>query len=293
VPKRITTILEKHIEEVIVKRLPSTLSAAEATELLECVDSHGVSAIAQTADLTRSLAPCGDKVTFTINRNINFTNACVKKCGFCAFSRTGIDAEAYFFPVEEVVRRATEAVSFDASELCIQAGLPPNMDPDLYVNLVKAVREAVPDVHLHAFSPEEVKYGARVNKIPVRDMLLRLKDAGVNTLPGTSAEILDDEVRTVIAKSRLTTQEWCEIVSTAHSVGLPTSSTIMYGHVESPHHVAHHIDLLRSMQTKSMAEYGLGFTEFVPLSFVASEAPMWKHRYINIWCNKRATVAYT
>lgn len=213
----------------------------------------------------------GDVVTYVVNRNINFTNVCVKRCGFCAFSRTRRSTEGYFLPIEEVVRRAQEAHSYGATEVCIQAGLPPEMEGDLYIRLCRAVKESVPELHIHAFSPEEVLYGSTCSGRSIRDYLRALQDAGIGSLPGTSAEILDDEVRARISPGRISTSEWVEVITTAHELGIPTTSTIMYGHLETARHCARHLLLLRDLQRRSG-----GFTEFVPLSFVHTEAPLFQ-----------------
>ncbi|MBI3000961.1 MAG: 5-amino-6-(D-ribitylamino)uracil--L-tyrosine 4-hydroxyphenyl transferase CofH [Deltaproteobacteria bacterium] len=212
----------------------------------------------------------GDVVTYVVNRNINFTNVCVKSCGFCAFSRGHLAEEGYFLPLEEIIRRAEEAQQLGATEVCVQAGLAPGMDGWHYVKLCKAIKEALPDLHIHGFSPEEVLYGSTLTGVTVRDYLVALKDAGVGSLPGTSAEILVDEVRNQISPGRITTARWVELIETAHEVGIPTTSTIMYGHLESPYHKALHLQILRDIQKRTG-----GITEFVPLSFVYEEAPMY------------------
>ena len=225
-------------------------------------------ALAAVADSVRR-AQVGDQATYVVNRNVNFTNVCVKACRFCAFSRTRRSEEGYFLPNEEIVRRALEARDFGATEVCIQAGLAPGVDAHFYVDLVRALKAAAPDMHVHAFSPEEVKYAAKESGWSFRRVLDELKDAGLGSLPGTSAEVLDDRVRARIAPGRITTAEWIEVVTTAHAAGLPTTSTIMYGHVETDLERMRHLDLLRSIQRDTG-----GFTEFVPLSFVHEEAPM-------------------
>jgi 7,8-didemethyl-8-hydroxy-5-deazariboflavin synthase CofH subunit len=217
----------------------------------------------------------GDRVGYVVNRNINFTNVCVKACRFCAFSRTRRSEEGYLLPIEEVVRRAVEARAFGATEVCIQAGLAPGVDARFYVDLLRAIRAAAPDLHVHAFSPEEVKYAAANGGGSIRRVLEELKDAGLGSLPGTSAEVLDDRVRARIAPGRITTAEWIEVVTTAHAIGLPTTSTLMYGHVESDAERMRHLALLRSIQRETG-----GFTEFVPLSFVHEEAPMTLRRQL-------------
>lgn len=210
-----------------------------------------------------------DVVSYVVNRNINFTNVCVKGCGFCAFSRGHLAEEGYFLPVEEIVRRAREASELGATEVCVQAGLAPGMDGWHYVKLCRALKEALPDLHIHGFSPEEVLYGATLTGASVRDYLAALKDAGVGSLPGTSAEILVDEVRERISPGRIPTATWIELIQTAHELGIPTTSTIMYGHIESSRHKAAHLGILRDIQRRTR-----GITEFVPLSFVYEDAPM-------------------
>ena len=218
----------------------------------------------------------GDLVTYVINRNVNFTNVCVKHCGFCAFSRTYRSEQGYFLPMEEIIRRVQEAVALGATEVCMQAGLPPDMRGDFYIELTRAVKRAVPEVHIHAFSPEEVLYGATRSGTSILDYLRALKEAGLGSLPGTSAEILDQDVRDVISPGRITVRQWIEVITTAHTLGIPTTSTIMYGHMESPTHWVKHMNLLRDIQHDTS-----GFTEFVPLSMVYQEAPMYHHRLVS------------
>jgi FO synthase subunit 2 len=217
----------------------------------------------------------GDIVTYVINRNINFTNVCVKHCGFCAFSRTYRIEQGYFLPMEEIIRRVQEAAGMGATEVCMQAGLPPDMDGDFYIEFTHAVKRAVPAVHVHAFSPEEVLYGATRSGTSILDYLAALKQSGLGSLPGTSAEILDQDVRDRISPGRITVKQWIDVITTAHGLGIPTTSTIMYGHMESPVHWVQHMDLLRRIQQETG-----GFTEFVPLSMVHQEAPMYHHRLV-------------
>jgi 7,8-didemethyl-8-hydroxy-5-deazariboflavin synthase CofH subunit len=242
----------------------------EAAHLFDA-DGSDLLAITAAADYLRSNT-VGDIVTYVVNRNINFTNVCVKACGFCAFSRGHLAEEGYFLPMEEIIRRATEAYELGATEVCVQAGLAPGMDGWHYVKLCRAVKEALPDLHVHGFSPEEVLYGATLTGASIREYLLALKEAGVGSLPGTSAEILVDNVRQQLSPGRITTNQWIELIQTAHEVGIPTTSTIMYGHIESSHDKAIHLSVLRDIQTRTR-----GITEFVPLSFVYEEAPMF-HR---------------
>jgi len=245
------------------------ITVDEAVTLFE-TNGPSLTATIQVADELRRRT-VGDVVTYVINRNINFTNVCIKHCGFCAFSREHREEEGYFLPMEEVIRRAQEAWDLGAREICVQAGLPPKMDGYYYVELTKAIKRALPDMHIHGFSPEEVLYGAVRARCSVEDYVRALKDAGVGSLPGTSAEILDQDVRDRIAPGRITKDQWIEVITAAHRSGLRTTSTIMYGHVETTRHRAEHIGLLRDIQRETG-----GFTEFVPLSFIAEEAPMYK-----------------
>jgi FO synthase subunit 2 len=217
----------------------------------------------------------GDVVTYVVNRNINFTNVCIKHCTFCAFSRDHREEEGYFLPLEEVISRAREAQSLGATEVCIQAGLPPKLDGRFYIDLCRAIHDALPDLHIHAFSPEEVLYGVTRSGMPVAEYLTELRAAGLGTLPGTSAEILDDEVRDRISRGRISTRQWLEIVTTAHRLGIRTTSTMMYGHVEAPAHWVRHMALLRDVQKDTG-----GFTEFVPLSLIHQEAPMYRRHLL-------------
>jgi FO synthase subunit 2 len=213
----------------------------------------------------------GDVVTYVVNRNINFTNVCIKHCTFCAFSRDHREEEGYFLPMDEVVRRALEAWEMGATEVCIQAGLPPKLDGSYYIDLCRAIKAALPEMHLHAFSPEEILYGSTRAGMPIPEYLRALRAAGLGTLPGTSAEVLDQEIRDVIARGRITVAQWIEVITSAHAQGIRTTSTIMYGHVETPAHWIRHMNLLRDIQKDTG-----GFTEFVPLSLIYQEAPMYR-----------------
>ena len=236
--------------------------------ILSSARGRNLHALCAVADHLRA-EQAGDAVTYVVNRNINFTNVCVKNCQFCAFSRDLRSEQSYFLTIEEIVRRAREAREMGATEVCIQAGLAPTAEGRIYIDICRAVKRAIPDIHVHAFSPEEVKYGALRAGISIRDYLLELIEAGLGSLPGTSAEILDQTIRDRISPGRITTEQWLEVIKTAHELGLPTTATMMFGHVESPADRMRHMDLLRSIQ----AETG-GFTEFVPLSFVHDEAPL-------------------
>lgn len=239
----------------------------EGTVLLSATGAD-LAALMQVADHLRRVQ-VGDVVTYVVNRNINFTNVCIKTCRFCAYARGLRSEEGYLLPPEEVAHRAAEAVAFGVTEICIQAGLAPSVDPETYLRYTRVVKEAAPGLHLHAWSPEEVRYGAARAGTSIAAWIAELMAAGVNSLPGTSAEILDDSVRRRIAPGRITSAEWEEVVRSAHALGLPTTSTIMYGHVETPRHRAAHLARIRAIQRDTG-----GFTEFVPLSFVAAEAPL-------------------
>jgi len=270
--------LLKSIDPIVASALDRALSdkdvsVEQATELL---DSNGIemNTLVLVADELRRRS-VGNTVTYVINRNINFTNVCIKRCGFCAFSRDFREEEGYFLPIEEIVRRAKEAWKLGATEVCIQAGLPPKMDGHLYIDICNAIKKELPDIHIHAFSPEEVLYGAVRSQIPVEEYLKTLKEAGVGSLPGTAAEILDQRMRDLISPGRITVEDWIKIIKLAHSMEIPTTSTIMYGHIESSAHKANHLALIRKIQSETH-----GFTEFVPLSFVHTEAPMYNHAII-------------
>lgn len=218
----------------------------------------------------------GDLVTYVINRNINFTNVCIKRCGFCAFSRDYREEEGYYLPIEEIVRRAKEAEKIGATEVCIQAGLPPRMDGMLYVDICNAIKRELPNIHIHAFSPEEILYGAKRANYSIEDYLKMLKEAGLGSIPGTAAEILDQEIRDKISPGRIGVKDWIKVIKCAHSIGINSTSTIMYGHIETYTHIIKHMSILKDIQKDTR-----GFTEFVPLSFVHTEAPMYNRNLIN------------
>ncbi|TCZ64105.1 7,8-didemethyl-8-hydroxy-5-deazariboflavin synthase subunit CofH [Roseicella aquatilis] len=229
--------------------------------------------VTAAADALRA-AVSGDVVRYVVNRNINYTNICTYRCRFCAFSKgrthEALRGPAYDLDHAEIVRRAEEAWARGATEVCLQGGIHPDYTGETYLGICHAIRAAVPGMHIHAFSPLEVTQGAATLGLPLRDFLARLKEAGLGTLPGTAAEILDDEIRAILCPDKVTTAEWLEVARTAHGLGLRTTGTIMFGHVEGPLHWARHLLALRDLQ----AETG-GFTEFVPLPFVHREAPMY------------------
>jgi len=256
----------------LLRRAPKRLEVEHVSTLLSVEDPNDVAEVIQRADALRR-EQTGDAVSFVINRNINFTNACIKRCGFCAFSRTprGMHkSETYYLPLEEIARRAREARDLGATEVCVQAGLPPGASADLYTRVASCIKEAVPNIHLHAFSPEEVLYGAQLRGVTTNEYLKLLRDAGVDSLPGTAAEILVQEIRDKISPGRITVSQWIRIAKEARlSAGLRMTATVMFGHVETPAHIARHLLTIRALQH----EVGV-FTEFVPLGFVHWEAPM-------------------
>jgi FO synthase subunit 2 len=262
------------VSETLNQALDSkSISIKQAVELLLTKGTDMIMTTMVADRLRRNKV--GDRVTFVINRNINFTNVCIKRCGFCAYSRDFRNEEGYFLPITEVVRRAAEAWKLGATEICIQAGLPPKMDGLLYVDICRAIKKELPDIHIHAFSPEEIMYGCARSGLSVNEYLSMLKEAGLGSLPGTAAEILDQDLRDIISPGRITVNDWINVITTAHKLKIPTTSTIMYGHVETTEHIAKHLGLIRSIQKETG-----GFTEFVPLSFVHREAPMYNHNLV-------------
>ena len=268
--------LFKNADPVVSEILNRALSEKEITakEGLELYDTSGIDfhLVGLVADELRRRR-VGDIVSYVVNRNINFTNVCIKQCGFCAFSRDFREEEGYFLPTEEIVRRTKEAHQLGATEVCVQAGLPPDMEGDVYENICREIKKEVPDIHIHGFSPEEILYGATRSGVDIEEFLKRMKEAGVDTLPGTSAEILDQELRDKISPGRISVKDWEKVIKNAHKMGINTTSTMMFGHLESQEDRVKHIDKLREIQKETG-----GFTEFVPLNFVHTEAPMYKHQ---------------
>jgi FO synthase len=244
------------------------ISDQEALALFQA-EGPALEALCRVADELR-LATVGDEVTYVVNRNINFTNVCYVGCRFCAFAQREVDPESYTLTLREVADRAEEAWSYGASEVCMQGGIHPDLPGDFYFDLLDAVKSRVPGIHIHAFSPMEVLNGATRLGISFREFLEECGRRGLGTIPGTAAEILDDEVRWVLTKGKLPADTWEEIVRTAHSLGIRSSSTIMYGHVDAPPHWVGHIRRIARIQDETG-----GFTEFVPLPFVHQNAPIY------------------
>lgn len=226
-------------------------------------------AIYAAADEMRRRAN-GERVSFVVNRNINFTNVCYMGCRFCGFAKRAEEAGAEWLSPAQVAARAREAWDRGATEVCIQGGLHPKMQGSEYGRIVAAIKSDLPDMHIHAFSPFEVWYGASKLKMSYRDFLRDLKQAGLGSMPGTAAEILDTDIRRQLTRNKLSAERWVEIIRTAHELGIPTTATIMYGHIDAPEHWAAHIALLRRIQKQTG-----GFTELVPLSFVHTELPLY------------------
>jgi len=247
---------------------PASLTDAQALTLMSA-DGDGLAAVVAIADDLRAEV-AGEEVTYVVNRNINFTNVCYVGCRFCAFAQRRTDADAYSLSLVEVADRAEQAWADGATEVCMQGGIDPELSGTAYFDLAAAVKARVPGMHVHAFSPMEVVNGASRTGLSIRDWLVRAKESGLDTIPGTAAEILDDDVRWILTKGKLPTRTWVEVVTTAHEVGLRSSSTMMYGHVDNPAHWVTHLRVLARVQDQTG-----GFTEFVPLPFVHHSAPIY------------------
>src|SRR6202790_1241302 len=232
------------------------LANAEGNDLL---------ALVKVADELRRRV-VGDQITYVVNRNLNFTNVCIVSCAFCGFSRGPDSPDAYFHSTDTLVSKSVEAVELGATEVCIQGGLPKDLNGYYYVELLRAIKARSPELHAHAYSPMEITYGVEKTRLPLREYLLMLKEAGLNSIPGTAAEILDDNVRRSLSPNKLKVRQWIEVVRTAHSLDIPSTSTMMYGHTEFPEHWVRHLLLLREIQKETG-----GFTEFVPLGFIHSQ----------------------
>lgn len=237
---------------------------------LSKVEGEDFSALVRVADEIRRRV-VGDRITYVVNRNLNFTNVCIVGCAFCGFARGADAPDAYFHSTDTLVAKSVEAVERGATEVCIQGGLPKDLDGYYYVQLLRAIKARLPDLHVHAYSPMEITYGVEKTRLPLREYLVMLKEAGLNSIPGTAAEILDDEVRRSLSPNKLKVRQWIEIIRTAHSLGIPTTSTMMYGHTELPEHWVKHLLLLRDIQKDTG-----GFTEFVPLGFIHSQTRLFQ-----------------
>jgi FO synthase len=265
--------IRRDIAAILDRSLAGGAPTTSEIEALFGARGAEVEAIAVAADTLRGRA-VGDAVTYVTNRNINYTNQCTYRCGFCAFSKgprsLSLRGDPYLLEIHEVARRAREAWEAGATEVCLQGGIHPSFTGDFYVSVVEAVKEAAPDIHVHGFTPLEVWQGAETLGTSVRAFLERLRDAGLGTLPGTAAEILDDRVRTHLCPDKIRTAQWAEVMLTAHELGIRSTATIMFGHVDDPASWAAHLDVVREIQRCTG-----GFTEFVPLPFVHMGAPIY------------------
>jgi FO synthase len=271
VPSRIDTDMRQALTQAATD--PTLLTDDEALALLHA-DGPALDALTRLADQLRRDVT-GDDVTYIVTRNINFTNVCYTGCRFCAFAQRRTDADAYTLSLDQVAARAAQAWDAGAVEVCMQGGIHPDLPGTVYFDIVRAVKERVPGMHVHAFSPMEVVNGATRTGMSIREWLTAAKEAGLDSLPGTAAEILDDEVRWVLTKGKLPTANWIEVISTAHQLGLRTSSTMMYGHVDQPRHWLGHFRTLARIQQTALAHNVAGFTEFVTLPFVHTNAPVY------------------
>jgi 7,8-didemethyl-8-hydroxy-5-deazariboflavin synthase CofH subunit len=248
--------------EQVMESLDGRVLSREQCLLLAHAEGDDLLGLLVAADaLRRELV--GNLVTYVVNRNINFTNICFVGCKFCAFSRGPRESDTYFLGLEQVARKAVEAWQIGATEVCIQGGLPHGLPPFYYRDILRAVKTAVPGMHIHAFSPMEIVYGVELTGMALEDYLQMLKENGLDTVPGTAAEILDDEVRFVLSRNKVSTEQWKQVIRAAHRGGIRTTSTMMYGHIETPAHWVNQLLLLREIQSETG-----GFTEFVPLGFV-------------------------
>ncbi|MFM6135860.1 MAG: 7,8-didemethyl-8-hydroxy-5-deazariboflavin synthase subunit CofH [Sphaerospermopsis kisseleviana] len=254
------------------------ISPSEAVVLLNQTDQESVNTIRETADKLRQ-KQAGETVTYVINRNINFTNICEQHCSFCAFRRDDGDTDAYWLDWAQILEKSTDAVRRGATEICMQGGLNPQAQINgkslpYYIKLVETIKQEFPQLHLHAFSPQEIQFIARVDGISYTHVIEALRDAGVGSMPGTAAEVLDDQVRKVLCPEKIDTATWLEIVSTAHKLGVPTTSTMLSGHIETPEQQIGHLEKLRSLQQTALEKgYPAKITEFILLPFVGQEAP--------------------
>src|SRR5271165_2677198 len=257
----VSPTVRQALEKVLTSLAGGVLSREECVRLAHCEGDDLFGLVVAANQIRQRLV--GDMITYVVTRNINFTNVCFVGCKFCAFSVGPRDQTAYFLTPEGVGEKSREAESWGATEVCIQAGLPRNLPPFYYRDVLRAVKAATPKMHAHAFSPMEMMYGVELTGMPIREYLLMLKANGLDTLPGTAAEILDDSVRMVLSRNKLTTAQWCEVIETSHECGIRSTSTMMYGHRETPEQWVNQLLLLRSIQSRTG-----GFTEFVPLGFI-------------------------
>jgi FO synthase subunit 2 len=254
------------------------LTPSEGVVLLQQTEPAAIEQIRHTADQLRQ-QQVGETVTYVVNRNINFTNICEQHCSFCAFRRDEGEEGAYWLDLEQILAKATDAIARGATEICMQGGLNPlaklnGRSLDYYLRIIKGIKNQFPHLHLHAFSPQEVQFISREDNLTYAEVITALKDGGVDSLPGTAAEVLDDHVRKILCPEKINTATWIEIISTAHQLGLPTTSTMLSGHIETPAQQIGHLEKLRSLQQNTLQQnYPASITEFILLPFVGQEAP--------------------
>src|SRR5579862_5851977 len=267
---RVLRAASPKVTESLEKVLAGVDLGLEEGLTLANVEGDDLTALVRVADEIRRRV-VGDRITYVVNRNLNFTNVCIVGCAFCGFSRGPDSPDAYFHSTEALVAKSVEAVACGATEVCIQGGLPKDLRGDYYVQLLRAIKARLPQLHIHAYSPMEITYGVEKTHLPLRDYLLMLKEAGLNSIPGTAAEILDDQVRRSLSPNKLKVRQWIEVIRTAHSLGIPSTSTMMYGHAELPEHWVRHLLLLRDIQKETGQ-----ITEFVPLGFIHSQTKLFQ-----------------
>src|SRR5579864_7595364 len=260
----------RNVAEALEKVLAGNDLGLDQGLTLARVEGNDLQALVKVADELRRRA-VGDRITYVVNRNLNFTNICIVGCAFCGFSRGPDSPDAYFQSTDTLVAKSVAAVECGATEVCIQGGLPKDLDGYYYVQLLRAIKARLPELHVHAYSPMEITYGVEKTHLPLGEYLLMLKEAGLNSIPGTAAEILDDSVRKSLSPNKLKVEQWIKVIRTAHSLGIPSTSTMMYGHTERPEHWVRHLLLLREIQKETG-----GFTEFVPLGFIHSQTKLFQ-----------------
>src|SRR5579875_2768698 len=269
----LSTLLDKASPDVRAA-LKRALACKELTPeeglLLYTAQGDDLSAMMKCADLARA-EDVGNEVTYVVNRNINFTNICFVGCQFCGFKRQKWESDAYDHSDETILAKVGDAIARGATEICMQGGINPDMPAFKYRDLLVAIKTRFPEIHVHAFSPMEIMYGARRTRMEYQEYIAMLREAGLGSIPGTAAEILDDSVREILSHKKVDVAAWVDIITTAHSLGVPTTSTIMYGHLESPRQVVNHLDLIRSIQKRTG-----GFTEFVPLRFIHENTVLYR-----------------
>ncbi len=269
-----TQILDKILSRALTGQ---DLTPPEGATLLQQRDPEAIREIRLAADALRQKL-CGDTVTYVINRNINFTNICEQHCGFCAFRRDEDDADAYWLTQRQMVEKAKDAVTQGATEICMQGGLHPGAKLDgqslrYYAKLAADLQAACPGIHLHAFSPQEIEFIAREDGLSYGEVIATLQAAGVQSMPGTAAEVLHDAVRRILCPEKIDTATWLEVIETAHRQGMPTTSTMLSGHIETPAQQIEHLDLLRTLQQRAQARGNVGITEFILLPYIGQDAP--------------------